>query len=85
MKTEKQFIPLAVEPFLLSDKMLSAVLSCSVAHVHNLDNKGKIPKAINLGKCKRWGTDQIRKWCDAGCPNRVTWLQMKEAKNGGNK
>ena len=75
---KKSFIPLTVEPMLLSDKQLAVVLSVSVAHVHSLDNSGKLPKAVELGKSKRWVTAEIRAWTNAGCPERTNWLLMKE-------
>lgn len=75
---KKSFIPLLVEPMLLSDKQLASVLNISVAHVHSLDNSGKLPKAIKLDKSKRWVTVEIRAWTNAGCPQRVDWLLMKK-------
>lgn len=82
LTTEKHFVPLAVEPMLLTDKQLAAVLSISPAHVHSLDNQGKLPKAVNLGKSKRWRTQEIRDFVAAGCPDRITWMQIREADNG---
>lgn len=81
MKNEKRFIPLAVEPMLLNDKQLSAVLNVSVAHIRALDSAGKIPRAISLGKSRRWSTDEVRSWTRAGCPSRLEWMQMR-AENG---
>ena len=75
IKTEKQFVPLAVELMLLTDKQLAVVLNVSVAHVHSLDNQGKIPAAVSLGKSRRWSTDEIRAWVCAGCPKRIEWQQ----------
>lgn len=78
VKTEKVFVPLNIEPFLLSDKQLAVVLSISPAHVHSLDNQGKLPRPHKLGKSCRWSTAEIRDWITAGCPKRADWLLMKK-------
>lgn len=75
IKTEKCYIPLHIEPLLVDAARLAVILSVSVSHVHALDNAGKIPKARNLNKSKRWSTAEIREWIGAGCPDRIAWMQ----------
>lgn len=81
IKTQKQFVPLAVEPLLVDAARLAVILSVSVSHIHALDNAGKIPKARNLNKSKRWSTAEIRQWIAAGCPGRVEWIWMQRGEN----
>lgn len=77
IKTEKQFVPLTIEPMLLKDVQLAAALNISVAHLRALDNQGKLPKAVSLGKSKRWVTSEVRAWTNAKCPDRITWMQQR--------
>lgn len=74
---DKLYIPLAVEPMLLTDKQLAVVLNISTRHLHTLDVTGKIPQARSLNSSKRWSTQEIREWVDSGCPNREAWEQIK--------
>lgn len=80
MRAEKVYIPLRLEPLLLSDKQLSVVLNISVAHVHSLDNSGKLPKARKLSKSVRWSTQEIREWIAAGCPGCIEWMQQRKGR-----
>ena len=41
--------------------------------VRRLDDAGAIPRAIELGECKRWPIEEIREWLRAGAPRREVW------------
>lgn len=75
VKTEKVFVPLAVEPMLLTDKQAAKTLNISIAHFRNLDNSGQIPKSVRLGKSVRWSTAELREFVAARCPDRIAWQQ----------
>ncbi len=63
---------LSAEPVLVNDTELAKLLSVSVSHIHGLDNSGKIPQAVFLGKSRRWVLSEIKSWAAAGCPARGT-------------
>jgi predicted DNA-binding transcriptional regulator AlpA len=43
------------------------------------DSAGKIPKAVNFGRSKRWPAGTLRAWVEAGCPDREQWEAIKVA------
>lgn len=60
--------------FALTDGEVAKLLRISSRHLWNLDRDGKIgPKPVRLGKSRRWQSDQVRAWLNAGCPDRATW------------
>jgi predicted DNA-binding transcriptional regulator AlpA len=62
------------EALALTDGEVAKLLRISQRHLWNLDRDGKIgPKPVRLGKSRRWQSDQVRAWLNAGCPDRVTW------------
>lgn len=65
----------------INTKELAKMLSVSVRHIERQDSAGRIPRPIRIGRSKRWRTDEITAWLEAGCPDRVTWESM----NGGRK
>jgi len=79
--TETKFIPLPIEPLLLGAKQLATVLNISPGHLHALDNTGKLPSPRRLNKSVRWSVAEIREWIAAGCPDRITWNQIKNEKS----
>ena len=51
-------------------RQLAKVLSVSLRHIRRMDASGRLPKAVRLGRSKRWLVDTIRTWLLAGCPPR---------------
>ena len=61
------------EPLLWSVKQLSAALGIGQRTLWRMDSAGKIPKAVTLGRLKRWRRQEILEWTEAGCPDRRQW------------
>jgi len=61
------------EPLLLSAKALAAALSIGVRTLWRLDAMGKTPRAVKVGRAKRWRRQEILEWIEAGCPERREW------------
>lgn len=56
-------------------RQLAKLLGISPRHVERLDEDGKLPSPIRLGRAKRWPLDGpagIREWLAQGCPARET-------------
>jgi predicted DNA-binding transcriptional regulator AlpA len=62
----------------VNDAGLAALLDVSVRTVHRLDSRGAIPRALALGRCRRWSVDEIKAWIKAGAPPRRQWIAMRE-------
>jgi predicted DNA-binding transcriptional regulator AlpA len=43
----------------------------------SLISAGKTPAPIQLGRRRLWRRDELEAWCQAGCPNRDKWEQLK--------
>ena len=76
---------LPLEPFAVNDGGVANLLTISRRHVANLDATGRLPRAIHLGRCKRWVTAELREWLAAGAPPRDRWEEMTGRKSGGGK
>lgn len=62
------------EPALLIDADEAAeLLGVARATLYRLDAKGRIPRAVHLGRLRRWSRAELRRWVDAGCPSRSRW------------
>ncbi len=58
---------------------VAKLLTISERHLWALHSSGRLPRPIRLGRSVRWNHDELRRWLDAGCPDRATW----EANRGG--
>ena len=54
-------------------KGLADALGVSLRHVRRMDASGSIPRAVRLGRVKRWRVDEISAWLSAGAPSREHW------------
>jgi len=61
------------EPLLWNAKTLAAALSIGERTLWRLDAMGKVPRAVRLGKSKRWKRQEILEWIEMGCPDRREW------------
>lgn len=55
---------------LLTKADLARELRTSVKTIDRMDNAGKLPRAVRVGRAKRWGRQTIVTWIAAGCPDR---------------
>ena len=68
--------PIQADEALLTDAAgVAKLLNVSKRHVQALDSSGRIPAGISLGRCRRWCVGEIRRWCQAGCPARASWME----------
>lgn len=59
---------------LLSGKQVCHRLSIGLSHLHAMKRAGKFPLApIRLGRSVRYSADDLRRWCEAGCPASAKW------------
>jgi predicted DNA-binding transcriptional regulator AlpA len=65
--------PSLLSPICADAKDLATLLKVSVRTLHRLDDRGRIPAAIELGGCKRWVIAEIEAWLRAGAPPRQQW------------
>ena len=46
------------------------------------DASGRIPRAVAIGRLKRWRRNELEAWVEAGCPSRDEWDRaLKREKN----
>jgi len=60
-------------PLLLTAQDLAAKLQVSLRSVRRLDLAGRLPAPVTIGRAVRWRANEIRDWCNAGCPKRNRW------------
>lgn len=68
-------------PYLVEPKEAGRLLGISRSQFLALDKSGRLgPQAVNLGygsqrQCRRWITDELRRWVASGCPPRQEWTK----------
>ena len=77
MKTEQQT---AAEE-LWNIKQVKMPTGLSERTLWRLNDSGKIPACIRLGRSVKWRRSDILKWIELGCPDRTTFEAGKEANN----
>lgn len=60
-------------------QQVAEFLGFSVRKVREDDANGRIPAARQFGRLKRWDSEELARWSDAGCPPRLQWERMKSA------
>lgn len=73
MNPNPELSPPLGEALAVNVRQLAKMLGVSPRHVERLDEAGKLPSPIRLGRSKRWpldGSAGIRAWIAAGCPSR---------------
>jgi predicted DNA-binding transcriptional regulator AlpA len=78
LSTDQTAEPRLDDRLLLSARNLAAMMSLSIATVRRLDAAGKLPRPIRLAGSVRWRADELRRWCDAGCPTRGEWEALRD-------
>ena len=64
-------MPVATEPSraeLLDIHGVAELLGVHWRTVENLARLKRMPKAIRLGRCRRWRVTAIKRWIEADCP-----------------
>ena len=52
-------------------------LGMSRATFYRLDATGAVPRAVYIGRMRRWRVEELRRWVDRDCPSRDRWEEMK--------
>lgn len=63
-----------VAPLLIDAAEAARMLSLTVSRFHSLRSAGQIPLPVfQQGRTVRWLADELRRWCEAGCPPQDRW------------
>lgn len=68
----------AVTQLCVDGSSLGKLLGLSESTIGRLDDVGRIPSGIKLGRSKRWFLEEIHEWLRAGAPPRKQWLSIRE-------
>ena len=65
---------------LISAKDAAALCGMSLRTWWRKDSAGHVPAAVRIGggSMKRWRVEELRCWCEAGCPPRNEWDAMHQ-------
>ncbi len=66
------------EAILLTKADLARELRASVKTIDRLDNAGRLPRAVRIGRAKRWARQTIVEWIAAGCPDREDFERFRK-------
>ena len=61
-------------------KRLAKMLNLGLRTIRSYDVAGKLPSPIRIGSRVLWRVDEIRKWVNAGAPDRETWERINAAR-----
>ena len=65
-----------VPAVLINIRGLASLLALSVPTLRRRDAAGQIPRPVRIAGAVRWRADEVRRWVEAGCPNRARWEAM---------
>ena len=70
------------DQLLCSISQASQLLGIGKSKFYQMLSAGEIgPKPIMLGGKKMFAPDELRRWVQAGCPNRDNWQAIKDAED----
>ncbi len=73
-----------MDSFLVNPKDAGKLIGVSRSLFLQLDANGRLgPESVSLGngtkrQCRRWNTEELRRWTNAGCQPRQEWRKRKE-------
>jgi predicted DNA-binding transcriptional regulator AlpA len=70
MAKAKPKIEITAQPLLVDTVTAARMCNLSKRFWIQLDNSGKIPQPIYLGKRKLWRVSDLQQWAAMGCPSR---------------
>jgi predicted DNA-binding transcriptional regulator AlpA len=71
----------AVEPLLLPAPAAAVLCGVSEATWYRIMSANRCPAPVRLSRgCVRWRAEELRRWVEAGCPDRRTWEAMEGAR-----
>jgi len=73
------------EPIAGDAKTVSYLTGFSVRTIRRMDASGEMPRPIRKGRKVLWRLDEIRRWVEAGCPDRRDWEDCETGQARRNK
>jgi predicted DNA-binding transcriptional regulator AlpA len=70
VESDSEAEPPEAYAMLLTKADLARELRCSIKSIDRADNSGRLPRAVRIGRAKRWSRQAILQWIAAGCPDR---------------
>ena len=43
------------------------------------DAAGLVPRPVRIRRATFWRPEELRRWVEAGCPDRLRWEQLRES------
>jgi len=65
-------------PLMVDAKRAAPLFSLGLRTWRALDAAGKLPLPTKLGARVLWFLPELRRWAEAGCPDRLTWERIKQ-------
>ena len=78
--TDSATLGTALASLLLDAWGAGALCGLSRSHFWPMHSAGRVPLPVRLGRRTLWRRDELTAWVAAGCPMRVRWLAICEAK-----
>ncbi len=67
------------EPFVVDAKALANRLQISLRHLRRMEAGGALgPRPLRLGRSVRYSLDEVKRWINAGVPDRRAWNSIRE-------
>tara|TARA_Y100000589_G_scaffold173745_2_gene164919 strand:- start:144 stop:368 length:225 start_codon:yes stop_codon:yes gene_type:complete len=67
-----------LQSLLLNGDQAARLCGMSKASWYRLNGQGLTPRPIGLLNNQLWSRDELREWCEAGCPDRTRWNNRKK-------
>jgi predicted DNA-binding transcriptional regulator AlpA len=67
-----------VAPLLLTAAQASVSCGKSVRTWRSWTAQGLVPAPVRVGRATLWRADELRRWCEAGCPRRDEWEALRD-------
>ncbi len=61
------------EPLLLTADEVAALLGVSRSVFYRWDARGDVPRALRIGRMRRWSRLEVIRWVERRCPPRHQW------------
>ena len=59
-----------VDPLAVNARDAARICGISIAMWWKFDRSGRCPRAIRMGRLKRWRVEELKAWLAMGCPPR---------------
>lgn len=71
----------AIPRLLLTAPEAAELCNVSLRTWRTWDAAGAIPRALQIGRSRRWRSDELRLWIAVGCPRRTAWEGSAEQRS----